>query len=455
MRKWLFLLAGLVSTGIANADLAFVPDRGNGTVFKFDLEDGTYRGLIAAGFFSGTTLNGVGQSPYDGLLYVCQRIPATNDGQVLRFDPYTGEYKGSLGRGFVVNPKHVTFDTTGNIYVSDTNANGGAVVKFVASTGEYKGIQGVGFLTADNTIGPCARIVGNRMYANASGGTAIARFDYSTGQYLGLIASGFVSATPPLTTTSTQVYANQVTSGSAVFRFDQADGAYRGILATGFLQNTRGLAFTGDDMLLVRGGSSAGTDYVVRFEASTGRYMGHFGYGFLSGSGIDVAVEQPANMVVRFILQDWVGGAVANVPIEIRDPSTNAVLQTIVIPSVVSGVDYTIQVKKRGNVVMSGKPWHWLRKNMTANVPTGGSTTPIVFNVLNGDCDADPTGDNVIDLTDYLAIANAFNALLSDPNNGGLPSPNWVARADVNGDGVVDLTDYTVVAVNFNALGDN
>jgi hypothetical protein len=50
----------------------------------------------------------------------------------------------------------------------------------------------------------------------------------------------------------------------------------------------------------------------------------------------------------------------------------------------------------------------------------------------------------VIDLTDHMTVATAFNAL---PN-----SPNWNVTADLNGDQVVDLTDYTIVAVNFNAL---
>ncbi|MCE9560331.1 MAG: hypothetical protein K8R88_15450, partial [Armatimonadetes bacterium] len=62
--------------------------------------------------------------------------------------------------------------------------------------------------------------------------------------------------------------------------------------------------------------------------------------------------------------------------------------------------------------------------------------------------------DQAIDLSDYTQVVTAFNALLADPNNGGLPSANWDALADVNGDAGVDLTDYTVVVSNFNALGE-
>jgi len=91
----------------------------------------------------------------------------------------------------------------------------------------------------------------------------------------------------------------------------------------------------------------------------------------------------------------------------------------------------------------------WLKKKVSITV-SGGSASAGSVSLLNGDC----IDDGVVDLTDYTTIAGAFNALLSDPNNGGNPSPNWDPLADVNEDGVVDLTDYTVVATNFNALDD-
>jgi hypothetical protein len=84
----------------------------------------------------------------------------------------------------------------------------------------------------------------------------------------------------------------------------------------------------------------------------------------------------------------------------------------------------------------------FLRRTIPS-VVLNSTTSGVDFSLVNGDV----VDDNVVDLSDYTAVAVAFNAQPVDAN--------WNPAADVNGDLVVDLTDYTVIAVNFNSLGDN
>jgi hypothetical protein len=98
------------------------------------------------------------------------------------------------------------------------------------------------------------------------------------------------------------------------------------------------------------------------------------------------------------------------------------------------------------DVIFDG--WYCLKGKTTVTVLGGTGTVNITLK--NGDTN----DDGVVDLTDYTAVATAFNGLLVDPANGGNPSTNFLYEAELNGDGVVDLTDYTLVATNFNALDD-
>jgi hypothetical protein len=98
------------------------------------------------------------------------------------------------------------------------------------------------------------------------------------------------------------------------------------------------------------------------------------------------------------------------------------------------------------DVIIDG--WYCLKGKTSVTVLGGTGTVNLVLR--NGDTN----DDGVVDLTDYTAVATAFNGLLADPGNGGNPSANFLYEAELNGDGVVDLTDYTLVATNFNALDD-
>ncbi|MCE9557963.1 MAG: hypothetical protein K8R88_03340 [Armatimonadetes bacterium] len=152
-------------------------------------------------------------------------------------------------------------------------------------------------------------------------------------------------------------------------------------------------------------------------------------------------------------LQDWVPPTTDKaVSYELRDAGANVVYSGTVTLDVAGAYTAVIpDTIPAGTYDMAFKGSTWLFKK---NSVTIDGVTPIIgndYSLLNGNC---ANADQAIDLSDYTQVVTAFNALLVDPNNGGLPSANWDALADVNGDAGVDLTDYTVVVSNFNALGD-
>jgi hypothetical protein len=154
-------------------------------------------------------------------------------------------------------------------------------------------------------------------------------------------------------------------------------------------------------------------------------------------------------------LSDWAGNT-ATLTGEVEVYSGTTLVATLTGPLAANG-DFSMNTTVAdgnytliANVKSGANNATWLKKKISATVAGGNATGANFVSMLNGDS----VDDGVVDLSDYTAVATAFNGLLSDPNNGGNPSGNWNARADVSGDGVVDLTDYTAIAVNFNALDD-
>jgi len=129
------------------------------------------------------------------------------------------------------------------------------------------------------------------------------------------------------------------------------------------------------------------------------------------------------------------------VKLYIVNPVTKAVVDSVYILTDGSGAFTLSTIAPTGVYDVYATGGTFLSKKLSSvNVVSG--TTGVNLTLTNGDV----VGDDVIDLSDYTAVAVAFNAEPSDSN--------WNVRADLNGDDVVDLTDYTVIAVNFNAIGD-
>ena len=83
----------------------------------------------------------------------------------------------------------------------------------------------------------------------------------------------------------------------------------------------------------------------------------------------------------------------------------------------------------------------WLQRDVAVDTSSGVAAT-CNATLLPGDLN----GDNVVDLQDFGALAEAFGT------EAGGPGWNWLA--DLNGDGVVDLGDFSLLASDFGLSGD-
>lgn len=137
-------------------------------------------------------------------------------------------------------------------------------------------------------------------------------------------------------------------------------------------------------------------------------------------------LPSPAGQVVAFQVKDS-GGNV----LETHNATLNA-----------QG-DYSFTASSQGNLRVTAKASHWLRKSSAILSVGSGGASNVNLSLPN----ADSLPDNIIDIGDYTILANAFTALPS--------SSNWDARADLNGDEIIDIADYVILSGNFSMVGDN
>lgn len=95
-----------------------------------------------------------------------------------------------------------------------------------------------------------------------------------------------------------------------------------------------------------------------------------------------------------------------------------------------------------GNIDVSIKGPHWLRRTLNVNA-TAGDVTGLVFNMVNGDAD----GDNEVGIGDYAVISSAYGTSLGDPS--------WDPNADLNGDESVDIADYAILSSRYGQIGND
>ena len=82
--------------------------------------------------------------------------------------------------------------------------------------------------------------------------------------------------------------------------------------------------------------------------------------------------------------------------------------------------------------------------NVTVN---NGNVSGVNFTLRGGDSNS----DNVVDVTDLLAIINSYNQKRDMPAN----NANYKEGADVNSDGVNDVADLLLIINNYNKLGNS
>jgi hypothetical protein len=219
----------------------------------------------------------------------------------------------------------------------------------------------------------------------------------------------------------------------------------RPIFGFGTAPNGRDGALTAGDyyVVLTTFNSFFATGWRSHNNAPAGAHEGNFVLNFRHNTG-----AAAGSISGDLVLADWSGSVARSVDFEVFSGMTSVQSSTTTldlsggfsIPTTLADGSYNMIINaNRG----------WLKKKIAITV-SGGSATTGTTTLLNGDV----IDDGVVDLSDYTAVATGFNGLLSDPAQGGDPSPNWNALADINADGVIDLTDYTVVATNFNALDD-
>lgn len=124
--------------------------------------------------------------------------------------------------------------------------------------------------------------------------------------------------------------------------------------------------------------------------------------------------------------------------VDLREPGTINVLQTITVPIQPDG-SYYFDLPAAQTYDLSYRYMTYLRKTIK-NV--GAGKTFADFFLINGDVD----GDNTIGLFDYLILSDAFDSSIGDTN--------FVADADLDQDGVVSLFDYLILSNNFDLQGD-
>lgn len=169
---------------------------------------------------------------------------------------------------------------------------------------------------------------------------------------------------------------------------------------------------------------------------------------YTNGAGLTTSRDLVfvANTVLRTVsgnvqLQDWLRNQAHQVgTIELRTQGTNTVLESF--PLVLNRYgDYNFTTTRSGTFDVSIRAGHWISQKKTVNI-NSASVVNQNFSLKNGDAVA----DNTIDLTDYLALAEAFDSMLGDNN--------FVSEADLNGDYAVDLTDYLILVSNFDQVGE-
>jgi len=82
--------------------------------------------------------------------------------------------------------------------------------------------------------------------------------------------------------------------------------------------------------------------------------------------------------------------------------------------------------------------------NVKRDVDIYWGVPPVAMGELvEGDCN----GDNSVNVSDLVILANAYDAIVGDPN--------WDPRADLDNDGAIDVSDLVLMAANYDLSGDH
>lgn len=183
----------------------------------------------------------------------------------------------------------------------------------------------------------------------------------------------------------------------------------------------------------------AGSGWVLRSAQAISDTGYIAGYGDKNGATRAFLLKPVQTVQGTVQLQDFIG-IVAGQPcvFKLWDPVTHALKATYQAPLSPSG-QYSFQTDLQGTYRLTAKVTHWLAQNASTNVTlTQHGIATRSFSLPNGDI----TGDNVINLDDFLELAANYE----------LPIPNN-SLTDLNGSGVCNLDDFLILASNYETFG--
>lgn len=228
-------------------------------------EHGGFAGDFVAPGIGGLDLpDGMALGP-DGNLYVS----SSNSNAVLRFDACTGAFLGTfIGTGLNA-PGNLQFGPDGNLYVC--NKNTGQVRRFHPTSGAPLGV----FASGGGLQQPVGLLwSGGLLYVSDFAGNAIRRYDAGTGAFVDVFA-----------TVSTPLILNLDASGNVmvsshmdnnIHRFAPNGAPLGPFLVGGPVDCPVGYVFDSHGELIV---ASWQNHRLLRYDASTGAYLGIFAFG--------------------------------------------------------------------------------------------------------------------------------------------------------------------------------
>lgn len=205
--------------------------------------------------------------------------------------------------------------------------------------------------------------------------------------------------------------------------------------------------------------STTWTLHTVTVSGLSGTVSGRFAFRYFVTSagngaangeyiGVDDVTYTPnpvKTLTGALTLQSYIGSVSGlKFVYELRDASTNAILETQTLTGLGAGNTFTLSSNlAAGTYKLRIRGVNrFLAKSQTVTISSSGATG-LAYSLLNGD--ANP--DNVVGTTDFNIIRAAWGALPTDAN--------WNEAADLNGDGVVGTADFNILRSNWGVLGDN
>lgn len=166
------------------------------------------------------------------------------------------------------------------------------------------------------------------------------------------------------------------------------------------------------------------------------------------GQSVTVTNGITVNQLVKNVsgsltLSNFVGSS-ANLPftLELRDATSNAVLQTVNLTGLGAGNTFAFTTTQLSGSyklrVKAGKRFLGVVNNVTLSL---SGASGLSYTLTNGDVD----GNNTVNNTDYTIMRAAWGANSS--------SSNWNDGADLNGDGTVGNLDFAILRANLGLSG--